>query len=821
MDRTLLHTGWTLRSAGGPPAPGFEAATGTAVAAEVPGCVHTDLIGAGLIPDPFDGDNERELAWIGRHDWEYRTAFEAAAPAPGERVELVCEGLDTLAELHLDGERLGHTENQFRTYRFDLTHRLRDGAHDLVITFASALDYVERAAERYGPRPHANAHPFWALRKMACNFGWDWGPDLVTAGIWRPLALERWHTARLAGVRPLTSVHGSTGRVTAELDLAWATPQAPAAGVRATVSVGGVRRRVDVPAGAPRLTVELEVPDAALWWPRGYGEQHLHPLVVTLEDAAGAELGRYERRVGFRTVALDTTPDEHGIPFHLSVNGQEVLVRGANWIPDDAFVTRIDAARYRHRVMQAVEAECNLLRVWGGGIYEPREFYDVCDELGVLVWQDFLFACAGYPEEEPLRSEVEAEAREAVAALSPHASLALWCGGNETIAAFAEWGGWRARLEGKTWGAGYYEDLLPRIVAELDPTRPYVPNSPYSFGAYASPDAPHLGDVHIWDVWNRRDWTCYADWTPRFASEFGYQGPPSWTALTRVVHDEPLHPDGPQLLVHQKADDGNEKLRRGLEPHLPVPEDFADWHWATQLNQARAVAFGVGHFRTLAPRCTGSVLWQLNDCWPVVSWSVIDGDGRRKPAWYALRQAQADRLLRFRRAASGGLELVALDDHAEPWHGELRLRAHTLDGAPAGEAGADLKIAPRGTQVVPVPAALLGDGTVPLLLTAEAPGARRATWWTHEDRASGLPAARLSGEVARTAGGYLVTVTAGSLLRDLTLLADRADPAAEADDALVTLLPGEQAEFTVRSAAELDPRTLLTAPVLRTANDLL
>ncbi|WP_129843269.1 glycoside hydrolase family 2 protein [Streptomyces sp. RFCAC02] len=822
MDRTYLHSGWTLRSAGGPDAPDHRDAVTTTVPAEVPGCVHTDLLAAGLIPDPFDGDNETALAWIGRHTWEYRTTLRAAPPAPGERVELVCEGLDTLAALRLDGELLGRTENQFRTYRFDLTHRLTGGEdreRELSVAFSSATDHVERAAEIYGPRPHVNAHPFWALRKMACNFGWDWGPDLVTAGIWRPVSIERWHTARLAAVRPLTTVDGTTGRLTAHLDLAWAAPDAPAAGVTATVRVGERTARATITPGASRVTVTLDVPDAALWYPRGYGDQALHDVEVTLHDAAGALLDRYARRVGFRTVTLDTTPDEHGVPLHITVNGTVVLVRGANWIPDDAFVTRIDAARYRRRVDQAVAADCNLLRVWGGGIYESHAFYDACDELGVLVWQDFLFTCAGYAEEEPLRGEVEAEAREAVTDLSSHASLVLWCGGNETIAAFAEWG-WRHHLHGKTWGQGYYEDLLPRVVAELDPTRPYVPNSPYSHAPYASPDAPHLGDMHIWDVWNSKDWTHYADHTPRFASEFGYQGPPSWTALTRVVHDTPLHPDGPHLLVHQKADDGNAKLRRGLLAHFPEPAGFADWHWATQLNQARAIGFGVSHFRSLAPLCTGSVLWQLNDCWPVVSWSVIDGDGRQKPAWYALRHAHADRLLHFRDTPDG-LAVTALDDHAEPWRGDLILRAHDMTGAPLGEATVPLDVAPRGTVTLAVPAALAGDGTTPRVVTATAPGARRAVWWSHEDRDSGLPAARLRGEATRTPDGYRVELTADSVVRDLTLLTDRAAPDAEADDALITLLPGERAVVTVRSDREFDPAVLLAAPVLRTANDLL
>jgi beta-mannosidase len=550
-------------------------------------------------------------------------------------------------------------------------------------------------------------------------------------------------------------------------------------------------------------------------------------MSVRLVNADGTELDRLERRVGFRNITLDTEPDEHGVPLTIAINGADVLVRGVNWIPDDAFVTRVDAARYRTRIEQAAEANCNLLRIWGGGIYEPHEFYDVCDDLGVLVWQDFLFTCAGYSEEEPLRSEVDAEAREAVATLCSHPSLVLWCGGNEDIAAFAEWPGWQARLNGLTWGAGYYEGLLPNIVAELDPTRPYIPNSPYSFGPYASPSEPSNGDTHIWDVWNDKDYTAYADWSPRFASEFGFQGPATWTTLTRVTHDSPLRPDGPQLLVHQKAGGGNDTLRRRLAPHLPVPEDFGDWHWATQLNQARAVEFGVSHFRALAPRCSGSVLWQLNDCWPVISWSVIDGDGRRKPAWYALRHAHADRLLVLRRARNhrlepigSGLELAALDDHVQPWTGQLELRAYDLAGAQLYGVDVSLDVAPRTTQIVPVPAELIGDGRTPRLLTASAAGARRATWWTHEDMDSGLPAARLRTNLTEAVGGYQVRITADTMVKDLALLIDRVDPDGCVDDALLTLLPGEQAILNISSAAQLNAPDLVAATVLRTANDL-
>ncbi|NYI06848.1 glycoside hydrolase family 2 protein [Allostreptomyces psammosilenae] len=882
--RTPLHDGWTVRAVAGEVP---DSLSDIDVPATVPGCVHTDLLAAGLIPDPHLDRNEAALAWIGRTDWRYTTTFEWHPLVGLDRWELVCEGLDTVATVALNGVVIGRAENMHRTHRFGARAGLRRGRNELTVTFAAPVTHAERVRDALGPRPHINTHPYNFVRKMACNFGWDWGPDLATAGIWRPIWLEGWSTARLASVRPLVTVTERHGRTTGhvavhvEVERGAATDDRP---LRLTATIGdpgrsgghgssgghgghgehggagrsgGPRHTAEVllPAGSRTAVVDLEVPDPELWWPRGHGEQPLYPLHVRLAGvgAISLALDAWQGRIGFRTVRLDTSRDQHGTRAAFLVNGRPVLVRGANWIPDDCFPHRVDRDRYATRLRQAAEAGVNLLRVWGGGLYESDDFYELCDEAGMLTWQDFLFACAAYPEEEPLRGEVEAEAREAVTRLSPHPSLIVWNGNNESVSGHRDWG-WREQLGDRTWGHGYYFDLLPRIVAELDPTRPYIPTSPWSFDEGIHPNDPDHGLSHIWDVWNQVDYTAYRDHVPGLAAEFGFQGPPNWATLTRAVHDQPLTPESPGVLAHNKADDGPAKLARGLAPHFPPPQGVDDWHWATQLNQARAVALGVEHFRSHAPRCSGTIMWQLNDCWPVTSWAAIDGDGRRKPLWYALRRSHAERLLTIQPRGES-LALVAVNDTAEPWSERVEVVRLGFDGGPLAKAEVEVHAAPRTAAATPLPPALATpDRPEAELLVAEARadetradetradetrggeaggagvagasardgGRPRALWFFLPDRDQALPRADLTTTVRPDGDQVRITVTARALLRDLALLADRVLPAAEVDTMLLTLLPGESATFTVRGpGVGAVPAERWADPlVLRSANQL-
>ena len=806
-----LHGAWRLTAEPGSPVPSELA--GRTVPATVPGCVHTDLLAERLIEDPYLDDNEKRLTWIGRSGWRYTTAFERP-DGPQSEVDLVCDGLDTVVAVLVNGAEVGRTYNMHRGYRFPIAAHLRDGANRLEVVFSSPYEYAERVRGELGDRPNNYPEPFGFIRKNACNFGWDWGPTLVTAGIWRAIGLHLWD-ARIARVRPQVTVDGGAGRV--RLDIAVEgrtdTPRT------LTAEVAGVRVAHELAPGERTAVLDFAVPDAELWWPRGYGDQPLYELAVTLTGADGGEYDAWRRRVGFRSVRLDTSLDEHGRAYTIEVNGRPILVRGVNWIPDDVFVAGITRERLAERFAQAIGANVNLLRVWGGGVYESDDFYELADELGLLVSQDFLFACASYPEEEPVRSEVEAEARDNVVRLAHHPSLVLWTGNNENIWGWHDWG-WQEPLAGRTWGAGYYHDLLPSIVDELDGTRPYWPGSPYSGSDDRHPNDPAYGNAHIWDVWNTDDYTRYLDYTPRFVAEFGYQAPPAYATLRRALSDEPLAPDSPGMAHHQKAKDGDLKLKRGLDAHFGVPADFDDWHWLTQLNQARALSLGISHFRSLRPVCTGSIMWQLNDCWPVTSWAAVDGDGRRKPLWYALRDVYADRLVSFQER-DGRPVLFAHNETGQAWHAGLSVTRFSFDGDILAKFSAPLVVGVHATSTVelPVEVAAPEDPRGELLL-AEVDG-RRAWWFYGRDKDLAYPSAvfHARAEPLAGGGGYAVHVTAGTLLRDLTLFPDRVDPEATVDSALVTLLPGESVTFTVAGPEGLDPAAFTAKPVLRCVND--
>ncbi|MFH9861092.1 glycoside hydrolase family 2 protein [Streptomyces sp. NPDC017202] len=809
-DVTQLTEGWSLRH-------GRELLEAT-----VPGCVHTDLLAAGVIPDPFAGLNETEVAWVGRRAWTYvRDLADLADPTHDgahERTDLVLDGLDTAAHLTLGGRPVGTTRNMHRRHRFDVTGR----TGLLEIRFASAYDEAAAVRAVTGERPNVYPEPSQYIRKMACSFGWDWGPTLVTAGIWRPVRLEHWSTARIAGVRPLVTVDEGTGRVEVRLEVE-RTARGRGRTLRAEARLAGARAEAVLT--GDEAVLHLEVPDARLWWPRGYGEQPLYDLHLALSDDEGAPLDTWHRRLGFRTVALDRSADEHGTGFTLVVNGVRIFARGVNWIPDDAFPSRITPERYRTRLTQAAEANVDLVRVWGGGIYEDDAFYDACDELGLMVWQDFLFACSAYPEEQPLRGEVEAEARDNVVRLMPHPSLVLWNGNNENLWGFRDWG-WEDVLAGDSWGEGYYLGLLPRVVAELDPTRPYTAGSPWSGSWDHHPNDPAHGTHHSWEVWNRQDYAEYRASVPRFVAEFGWQAPPAQATLRRALPGERLAPDSPGMLHHQKAEDGNGKLDRGVARHFPLPEgDFDRWHYLTQLVQARAVAAGIEYWRSHWPVCAGTIVWQLNDCWPVTSWAAVDSDGRPKPLYHELRRVYADRLLTLQPGTDGPV-LAAVNQAAEPWPTAVTLRRWRADGTLIHEDVLDVTVGPRSVVRLPVPRDLVPDarsakeflvadaGSSPRPGEAEGGGGLRALHFPVADKDFAYPRPVYDVGVEPVPGQrdrVDVVVSARTLVRDLLLQADRLGPAAVGDRGLETLLPGEHVRIRVTGCGRVDVQDVRAA----------
>jgi beta-mannosidase len=820
MTRYDLPTRWTLTASTSHGVP--SELQGALIEATVPGCVHTDLLGQSLIPDPYVGTNEKSLHWIGEQGWCYQTTFEVNAELLAQdHFELVCEGLDTIATLELNGVELGKSETMHVAYRFNLRSSLREGENSLKVTFHALLVYAHAQRDRLGYLPTSEyPHPYNFIRKMACNFGWDWGPTLVTAGIWQPIYLEVWHVARISSVRPLV-LKALAER--ASLDV-YVDCVGDLDGIGLHASLTDPRGKVIATrhALARNAPLHFEIAQPQLWWPRGHGEQPLYTLSVELKKG-DTTLSTVTKRLGLRQVRLDTSTDEIGSRFTLEVNGKAIFCKGANWIPDDCFPSRITPERYRERITQAAEANMNMLRVWGGGIYEQDIFYDLCDEQGVMVWQDFLFACAAYPEEEPFASLVAAEARYQVTRLSSHPSLVLWNGCNKNFWGYFEWATngktWKQWTEGRTWGLGFYTELLPHIVKELDPSRPYSPGSPYSNSMMLHPLSDNHGTKHMWDTWNQADYTVYRNYLQRFASEFGHQEPATYATLASAIPREHLSPTSDTMLHHQKANDGQGKLHRRLEEHFMMPASFEAWLYATQLNQARALTTGIEWFRAHAPRCMGTLYWQLNDCWPVISWSAIDSQERKKPLWYATRSFYADRLLTFQ-PEGADLFLYIINDSDEPWQDTAQLHRRDFLGDTLEMQQMPFSVAARSVTRLLLNKPLVTPQTKDSELLQARVNDLQALWFVEVDKYLHYLPAMFDLDLEPSKNGYTLIVTAQSLLRDLCVLVDMLDVDAQINHQLVTLFPSETFVFEIMTQKILSTELFLQPHIIQAASSL-
>lgn len=866
LRQDLCGCVWSLRLDGDQaeaPAP----LRGRDVPATVPGCVHTALMAAGLLDDPYVGLNEESSHWIGRSDWRYACTFDADAALLGHaRIELVFEGLDTVAVVTLNGVEVGRGENMHQTHRFDVRTALRRRGNELVVQLRSPVQYARAMERRLGELPYLNcSQPFNMIRKMACNFGWDWGPVLTTSGIWKPVRLEAWDTARLASVRPETlQLTGDRARVRvavrAEVD---ADPTGATLRVELPDVSGVAPASIALRPGEAGHSVTFDLAGIEPWWPIGHGGQRRYTCVASIVDAAGRELDRRELQWGIRTVELDTSPDDVGARFVLKVNGLPIFCKGFNWIPDDCFLDRAcQPRRYRERIEQTVAANANMLRVWGGGIFETDAFYDLCDELGVMVWQDMLFACAAYAEEEPMRSLVEAEVRDNVQRLAHHPSLVLWNGCNENLWGYHDWGWKRDGLvAGRTWGPGYYLRIVPALLRELDPLRPYWAASPWSgdpdWDEGLHPNLATHGNKHVWEAWFGDHYEAYRRFSPRFCSEFGFQAPATYASIAAAVPRDALSFAHEQMRHRQKScglhDDGDQRnfrhLLRGFKieglqqliDDLRHPEAgstrkffgnyrlhapgatttrFDDLHYLLQLNQARALTLGVEWFRSRQPLCMGTLYWQLNDCWPgATSWSALSYGGLPKPLWYATRRFYAPRLLTIQPDVNARPQVIAINDTDASWTGSLTLRRMRFDGSVLAQESVEVAVAPAST------ARPIESGRTRWtprdpgeeLLVAELDG-HRATWFFRADRGLAYPRPAFDATLQRHGSGQRLTIAARSLLRDLCVFVDRLDPTARISDQMVTLLPGDRVSFDITAASPLDQADLTAPPVLRCAN---
>jgi len=651
--------------------------------ATVPGGVHTDLLTLGKIPDPFVADNEKGVQWIAESDWEYRRSFFVDAAMVGEKKKyLVCNGLDTLAEVTLNGHLLGRVDNMFRCWKWDVSGLLKGGENELHILFRAPLAFI-RARQAETPLQSGGDLPGGPyLRKAPCQWGWDWGPKVPPIGIWKDIRLEGYSVAQLEAGHVRQS--HADGRVMVSVDVrieAWQQGLLTVDTALRGPDGGTVRARAEVRTG--KTANRIEVPDPQLWWPNDYGPQPLYDLELTLKSGESV-LDRRSYRVGLRTVELRREVDQWGESFTFVVNGVPVFAKGADWIPADSFPTRISPEHLGHLIRSAADAHMNMLRVWGGGFYENDLFYDLCDHYGILIWQDFMFSCGIYPEDDDFAENVRVEAIENVRRLRHHACLALWCGNNEMEQGWADWG-WNKPDDATNQHlkAGYdrmFHHLLPEVVASEDPERPYWPSSASSGIPFAEPDGQQRGDTHYWDVWHKRKpFTTYRQQFPRFMSEFGFQSlPPYKTIQTYAALDE-QNMTSHIMEHHQRSGNGNSLIISQMTDHFRMPKDFPSLVYLSMLLQAEGVRYGVEHWRRNMQRVSGTLFWQLNDCWPVVSWSSLDYFGRWKALHYAAKRFYVPVLLSVEEDAKCRIVHVT-SDLLVPWDGTLRWRLESLTG---------------------------------------------------------------------------------------------------------------------------------------------
>ena len=662
--QTLNLTGhWTLCSAEGK----------HKIPAVIPGDNISALLAAKKIPDPYWADNEIRLQWIGRTDWVYeRQIHISPAHFAEQSIFLNCDSLDTLATIFINGRRVARSENMFTRLRVEVKPFLRVGPNTIRITIDSAEVGAASEARRLPyPIPHGT-FPVQSqhrnlIRKVQCHSGWDWGPCLMVTGINGNIYLGATSLGRIEYVA--TTQRHRRNRVTVEIAVEVVSPAGGKTALEVQLGAATIQKPVMLRAGHNLIHTDVTIHNPKLWWPNGYGAQPLYPLRVRV---AGDEV---RKRLGLRTLTVVNVADKRGLSMGFRVNGVEIFAKGANWIPCDALPQRQTRAALDDLLTSAQQAHMNMLRVWGGGQYESDDFYDLCDEKGLLLWHDFMFSCALYPATPKFLENVRQEARHQVKRLRDHACLALWCGNNEDIGAL----NWfeESRKNRDRYLVDYdrlNEGVLGQAVDECDPTRTFWPSSPCGGrGDYSDCwHADNRGDMHYWSVWHEgKSLDAYQTVTPRFCSEFGYQSFPSLDTIRQYAPKSQFNVTAPIMEWHQRNVGGNSRITEMFSRYFRLPEGFANFVYLSQVQQALAIKTAVEHWRHLRPVCLGTLYWQLNDNWPVCSWASLDYGGKWKLLHYAARKFYAPVLVSAFQRKDGQLEVWVTNDQRTPVRGTV------------------------------------------------------------------------------------------------------------------------------------------------------
>ena len=646
-----LHTNWTFCQVGDT----------LWSDAKVPGTVHQDLLNHNRIPNPFYGMNEDAVQWVENEDWMYRTSFVVdEQQLSRDAAVLEMDGLDTYADVFLNGALILRSDNMFVGHKVQVKPVLRKGVNKLLVRFRSPVKEVLPQLQTNGfDYPASNDHSPWRTsvytRKAPYSYGWDWGIRLATCGIWRPVRLVFSDVARIEDYYVCQeAVTQAKADVDNRLEINNVTSSTVSALLKvdyhyADSDTKEIRKQIELRPGANTVSLPVSIERPHLWMPNGWGEPSLYKFTASL-SVDGVEIAKQERNVGLRTVRVVMDDDEHGKSFYFVVNGKPIFAKGANFIPDDALLPNVTPERYKRIFEDVKAANMNMLRVWGGGIYEADEFYDEADRNGILIWQDFMFACSSYPHDPLFVGRVKSEAEYNIKRLRGHASLAMWCGNNEIYEAMRYWG-WQRKYSAEAFAEmerGYnvlFRELLPQMVERLDGTRFYMHSSPYEAN-WGRPDSWKTGDSHNWGTWHgRKPFESFDTDVPRFMSEYGFQAFPEMKTIRTFAEEKDFELESPVMNAHQKADIGNALIKQTMRLYYRVPEKFEDLVYVGLVLQGQGIRHGIEAHRRNRPYCMGSLFWQLNDSWPVVSWSGIDYYGNWKALMYQSKRAFAPILI--------------------------------------------------------------------------------------------------------------------------------------------------------------------------------
>lgn len=807
--------------------------------ATVPGTVHTDLLANKKIEDPFYRMNERSIQWIDKTDWEYKTTFFVDDEVMRREVaELEFEGLDTYAEVSVNGNVVLNADNMFRTWKADVKKYLIEGDNELHILLRSPINEGIKKYDAQGYEIPVSDNDLAAIgqvegnkkvsvytRKAGYHFGWDWGPRLVTSGIWRPVTLKAWDRAKIENLQIVqNSVTAEKATFTAVLEVNGVVDGTAHIAIK-NDELLLANKKIELKKGVEKFSLDFEIANPQLWWTNGLGEQHLYN--ITGEINVGGGVDEKFTRIGIRTLELVREKDKDGTSFYFKLNGHPVFMKGANYIPNDVFLPRVTEENYRKVVETAKISNNNMLRIWGGGVYEDDMFYELCDEAGILVWQDFMFACAMFPGDEAFLDNVKQEAIDNVKRLRNHPSIGLWCGNNEILAAWKGWGWEQKEIEkspensAKIWKA--YEDIfhkvLADVVAEYDPQKSYWSSSPSS-GPGIPADLVN-GDEHYWMVWwGKAPFQTYATHLPRFMSEYGFQSFPEIATVRKYALPEDYDIFSEVMQSHQRSSIGNGTIEYYMLLEYNKPKDFESLLYVNHVLQAEGIKFGLEGHRRAMPFCMGSLYWQINDCWPVASWSSTDYYQKWKALQYYVKKG-FEPVLVSPFTQGDTLKVDVINDKLEPINAELKLKLVDFSGKVVWEKNSQITVpANASTNFFEVNKTTflaetgnLADQTVLVCeLLQDGNVISKNTLFFKPYKELKIEKPQVSYEIAGIAGGFDITLKTDKLAKNVYL--QIGDEEGFFTDNYFDLLPGET--ITIRLETEITEEKLKEVFTLRT-----